>query len=151
VNPKFALSLIEAVDTHPLRMSVLRPGLPAEKSYFIGDDLITTFHLGIQDTETKKIVCNGTFMLNECPYFPELNAAYRLRGMATDPNYRGLQLGRHLLQKAEEEIKNRGGTFLWFNARLSAFGFYQKLGYESVGDLFDIADIGAHQVMYKRL
>lgn len=151
MNSKFALSLIETTDTYPLRMSVLRPGLPAEKSQFAEDHLISTFHLGIQDTETKKIVCNGTFMLNDCSYFPELTPAYRLRGMATDPEYRGLQLGRFLLQKAEEEIKNRGVHFLWFNARISAFGFYQKLGYESVGELFDIADIGAHRVMYKQL
>lgn len=147
----FKTEFISAAETFNLRSRVLRPGLPTELSHFPGDEASTTIHLGIRDSETSEVICNGTLMQNICPLFPEHTTAYRLRGMATDPNYQGKGLGKILIAFAEEVLKKKQISFFWFNARQSAFGFYEKCGYQMTGELFDIPTVGPHKVMYKIL
>jgi GNAT superfamily N-acetyltransferase len=143
------LQHITAEETLPLRSTVLRPGQPIEDCRYKEDSLATTFHLGA--LIDGKIVCNGTFMKDVCSHFTTENNAYRLRGMATDPDFRGLQLGSKLLKAAEDILRLRGCKLLWFNARETAFVFYEKSGFVAVGDLFEITTIGPHKVMYKWL
>ena len=140
---------ITANETLALRSSVLRPGRDIEECRYPEDLLPTTFHLGgmVED----KIVCTGTFMKDICAYFPTEDSAYRLRGMATQPEFRGLQMGSGILKKAEKILSQRGCKLLWFNARESAFLFYEKNGFLYQGEMFDIAHIGPHKVMYKWL
>jgi predicted GNAT family N-acyltransferase len=45
----------------------------------------------------------------------------------------------------------RAGHMIWCNARLSAVRFYEKLGFETRGDEFDIPDVGPHVVMWRTL
>ena len=40
-----------------------------------------------------------------------------------------------------------GGRRVWCNARLSAAGFYERVGFGRVGGVFEIAGIGPHAVM----
>jgi hypothetical protein len=40
---------------------------------------------------------------------------------------------------------------MWFNARETAIGFYEKSKYQKVGDGFKIADIGIHYVLFKKM
>ncbi len=141
--------LISDDETIDLRSRVLRPGQPIQACRYTEDKLSTTFHLGIKHNGI--VICNGTFILNVCSFFPQEQSAYRLRGMATDPEYRGLHLGSHLLKKAEQLLIEKQCHLLWFNARESAFPFYEKNGYTAIGDLFDIPTIGPHKVMYKWL
>lgn len=136
-------------ETIDLRSRVLRPGQPLTACRYAEDKLNSTFHLGIKDGAT--VICNGTFILNSCHFFPDELSAYRLRGMATDPNYRGLQLGSKLIQAAENILQKRNCNLLWFNARESAFAFYEKNSFSSIGEIFDIPTIGPHKVMYKWL
>ena len=145
------VEIISASETIDLRSRVLRPGLPTELSVFEGDQDPSTIHLGLRDSLTNKIVCNGTLMINVCSYFPEFQNAYRLRGMATDPAFQQKGLGKILITAAENLLKQKQIPFFWFNARQSAFGFYEKCGYQMIGELFDIPTVGAHKVMYKIL
>jgi GNAT superfamily N-acetyltransferase len=149
----FTVKIITAHETLPLRSRILRPSQPIENSAYNEDSLDSTFHLGVisNDGLNDKIVCNGTFMKDICPVFKSQTTAYRLRGMATDPDFRGRQLGSRLLSEAEKILKEKGCHFLWFNARESAFEFYKKNGYQTVGDMFDIPTIGPHKVMYRHL
>jgi GNAT superfamily N-acetyltransferase len=140
---------ITAEETLPLRMSVLRPGQPIENGRYKEDSFPTTFHLGA--LIEGKIVCNGTFMKDVCSHFIAEDSAFRLRGMATDPDFRGLQLGSRILKEAEGILRLRGCKLLWFNARESAFVFYEKNGFVALGDIFDIPTNGPHKVMYKWL
>ena len=55
------------------------------------------------------------------------------------------------MSKAIEEIKKRNGDFLWCNARLIAVEFYKKTGFSSIGEQFNISEIGPHYFMYKKL
>ena len=140
---------ITACETLALRSSVLRPDRGTDESRYPEDSLATTFHLG--GFVKGQIVCVGTMMKDICTYFPAETTAYRLRGMATDPGFRGLQLGSRLLLAAEEILRSRRCKLLWFNARESAFKFYEKNGFLYQGEMFDIANIGPHKVMFKWL
>ena len=139
------IKLISAEDTYEIRKRMLRKNIPlTEKTE--GDFEENTFHLGafIDD----KLVSVATFVENKNSHFQ--GNQYRLRGMATGENYQGKGLGRKLILKAEEILKERKVDVLWFNARVVALDFYKKLGYKTIGEEFDIQYIGGHFNMYKK-
>lgn len=140
---------IKAEETLDLRSRVLRPGQNLGLCRYAEDNLSSTFHFGV--LIENRIVCNGTFMQQAYEAFPKARLAYRLRGMATDPAFQGQGLGSSLLRKAEHELKIRKCDLLWFNARVSAEIFYQKLGFDVIDNIFDIPTIGPHKVMFKWL
>ena len=107
-----------------------------------------TFHLAcIYNNVT--ISC-ATFYPENNKFFPN-EKSYRLRGMATDTEYRKKGIGKKIMLEAFEEIKKKEGTLLWCNARLTAVEFYKKLGLQTIGKEFDISDIGPHYLMYKKM
>ena len=56
-----------------------------------------------------------------------------------------------LLKYCENYIQNNKGSVIWFNARETAIGFYEKSDYQKIGDGFEIADIGIHYLLFKKL
>ncbi|MFM6929817.1 MAG: GNAT family N-acetyltransferase [Bdellovibrio sp.] len=113
-----------------------------------GDDLATTFHFGL--FVAGKIISIATFIQEPYSEFAAEHP-YRLRGMATDPNYSGQGYGQALLRYGVEFLKEQSCDLLWFNARQGAFPFYEKLNFYYHGPLFEMKDIGPHKVMYKTL
>ena len=71
--------------------------------------------------------------------------------MAVLPEHQKKGFGERLLAHAEKRAREANTEILWFNARLHAIPFYEKFGYDRIGDPFDIGDIGTHYVMYKQL
>lgn len=143
------VSSISAEETLDLRSRILRPGQNLDVCRYSEDHLPTTFHLGIR--ENNRVICNGTFIQQGNSHFPEAKLPYRLRGMASDTRFQKQGLGSILLQKALIELKNRKCDVVWFNARVSAEGFYDKLGFQKIEETFDIPTIGPHKVMYRWL
>lgn len=140
---------IQAEDTIDLRSRILRPGQKIELCRYPEDHLPTSFHLGI--FEGTHVICNGTFIQQGNPHFPQAQLPYRLRGMASDKPYQGCGLGSTLLKEALVYLKKKSCDLIWFNARVSAEGFYKKLGYQKIDEIFDIPTIGPHKVMYQWL
>lgn len=60
----------------------------------------------------------------------------KMRQVAVDENHRGEEIGRQMVLYSEEYSKNSGYTTILLNARKSAVGFYEKLGYEMISDGF---------------
>lgn len=143
----FKVEMIPADKTIDLRMRVLRPLHPREAYEYAEDSLPTTFHVGV--LLNNQVVSNGTFMQQAQPQLPDAQQPYRLRGMATDPALQGHGLGRRIIEAAEIELIQRGCDLLWFNARVSAEGFYKKLGYIAIEYVFNIDTVGPHKIMYK--
>lgn len=73
---------------------------------------------------------------------------YRLRGMATDPEFQGQGAGSQLLVKGNEILSEKKVPVWWCNARISAAGYYEKAGLSQLGEPFEIEPIGMHKVMY---
>lgn len=112
-----------------------------------GDHDSDSIHLGVYDDD--KLVCTGSFMKNAKNDFT--GNQYQLRGMATAEACQGKGYGRILVKEAEAYFKARGIDLIWCNARVSALDFYRKLGYQTIGEVFDVPQIGPHFVMFKKL
>ena len=137
---------ISASQTYAIRKEVLRDGLDLPV-VFDGDTAVTSFHLGAFDQ--NELVAVSSYLKTNNPEFQK--EQYQLRGMATRPAHRGKGCGKAMLLKAEEMLQEKECQLLWFNAREVALNFYIKLGYQVLGDPFDIPVIGLHYVMFKKL
>jgi predicted GNAT family N-acyltransferase len=110
--------------------------------------LESTFHLGLVDEATSEITCILTCMEENHKNVP--SDAYRLRGMATNPKYRRQGHAKRLLEFAMEYLKKeKGMNYLWFNARVIAFPFYEAMGFEYMSEEFELEGIGPHREMFK--
>lgn len=67
--------------------------------------------------------------------------------MAVDTPYQNAGIGTMLVSASLRAVAGRAGRAVWCNARLSAMGFYEKLGFAQAGDPFAIEGIGEHVVM----
>ena len=124
---------LAARDTHPLRMAVLRDGTASDEVVFDGDELATTFHLGMRDD--GQLIAISSWMERRHPDFPT-RPGYQLRGMATDPARRGTGAGALLLTAGVERCRARGAALVWARARMSALGFYTRHGFETRGPTY---------------
>ncbi len=138
---------LTAAQTRPVRQHVLRPHQRAEELVYPGDDAHDTFHLGAVDGDVVLAILS-MYRHAQPPTDPMGEPrAWRIRGMASMPAARGTGLGRQLVEHARDRVWDIARDPIWCNAREHAFGFYQKLGFEIVGDIFEIEGIGPHAVM----
>jgi predicted GNAT family N-acyltransferase len=136
----------------PLRTRVLRPHLgPGQLARYDEDALDSTCHYGVVDG-SGAILAVATFLDRPCPLDPT-TPAVQLRGMAVDEAHRDQGLGARLLEAVMPRLALRFSEreLVWCNARLRAASFYRRLGFETAGDPFEIAGIGPHYLMWRRL
>ena len=69
--------------------------------------------------------------------------------MATDYYFQRRGYATELMRNSFKELKKKGCDILWCNARLVAVEFYKSIGFQFIGELFDIPKIGPHYYMYK--
>jgi len=138
---------ITAIETFLVRHPVLRKGKPIESCQFEGDDLNTTKHFGLY--EDSNLV--GVISIFECKsvLFNE-KKQFQIRGMAVLENFQKKGFGEALMHHAELALQKEKANLIWFNARKTALGFYEKLGYRIIGDPFEIENVGIHYLMYKK-
>jgi predicted GNAT family N-acyltransferase len=139
---------IKASDTYHLRHTVLRPQQTLEDCKYEGDEDATTIHLGA--FWEGNLISIGTFLQASHPEL-EGELPYQLRGMATDPNYRRQKAGSSLMTYAQDLLRSKGSDLLWCNARYGVKDYYKHMGFEEIGEVFEIAPIGPHIVMFKKL
>ena len=130
---------IAPVDTHPLRRTVLRDGTASDQVVFDGDDLPTTFHLGVRDT--GGVIAISTWIERPHPELPD-RPGYQVRGMATEPGRRGEGLGSRLLLAGVERCASIGVEVVWARARITALPFYERHGFETSGPAYTDATTG---------
>ena len=141
---------ISAQVTYPIRQQVLVPTHNLKKAKFENDDdEDISFHLGA--FKNSKLVSVASFFYERNPIFEDLHQ-YQLRGMATLPENQGQGLSSELLTTAFPIIKQNFCTLLWCNARESAIGYYEKVGFKKHSDMvFQVDDIGPHVLMSKKI
>jgi len=76
---------------------------------------------------------------------------WRVRGMATAPEYRGRGTGAAILEALVDHARAQGATRVWCNARTPALSLYARAGFEPESEEFDIPGIGPHVVMARRV
>lgn len=140
---------LDTLSIRALRYKVLWPHKNGIEACVIEpDNLPTTFHMGA--IFNGKIVGTSTFIVDINEKFEEKNQ-YRLRAMATDPVVRGKGVGVKIIEAGIEELKNKNVKLLWCDARIIATGFYEKLNFKVLGDIYQVPDIGPHKLMYLEL
>ncbi|HMF71775.1 MAG TPA: GNAT family N-acetyltransferase [Flavitalea sp.] len=75
-------------------------------------------------------------MLGCCMLIKSDPSTVRMRQMAVLNNLQGKGIGRALMQFAENIARDLGYKKLTMHARVTAVGFYEKLGYSVVGKQF---------------
>ncbi len=139
---------IKRETTYQIRHHVLRQNQPFDSCKLETDNIAGTFHLGALLND--KLISIATF----CPEKQQAFTAerqMRLRAMATLDQYRKKGAGSAIISHAESVLKKDGIEILWCNARTSAQGYYDKLGFKTHGEVFAYPPIGPHIVMYKVL
>lgn len=111
-------------ETLPVRHKVLWPNESPEFCRVTGDD--DAFHFGIMIDEN--IVCVASIYI-------DANRA-RLRKFATLPSFQGHGVGSFMLEHVITTLQKQGITYLWFDARESAIGFYRRFGFSTNGERF---------------
>ncbi|BAO55182.1 GNAT family N-acetyltransferase [Nonlabens marinus] len=144
---------ISALETYGVRHPVLRAGRPLEDCAMEGDELETTFHLGAYDDHLHVGV--ATFLKSsaaESPIDPTSNLSfYQLRGMGVIPDHQGKGIGKQLVERGIDMLKKNKVDALWFNARIAAVPFYERLGFSTIGSTFEVEHVGTHYKMYRVL
>lgn len=127
--------------TYDLRLRVLRPFHTLLDCQFPKDN--ESVHFGVFDGE--KLISIVSAHPENSPLFAE-PTQWRIRGMATDPDYQGKGAGALALAALLEWGKEI--PLFWCNAREKAIPFYQKHKFQIASELFDMPGIGPHKVMW---
>jgi ribosomal protein S18 acetylase RimI-like enzyme len=143
---------VPAEATHDLRWRILRNRRPDASVIFPEDARPGVFHLAVRDDAAPDaVLAVASFSPEATPHRPGRTAVH-LRGMAVDEAFQRHGLGRLLVTTAVERLRVDGVAVLWCNARDSAIGFYERLGFEVAGEGFVLAGTGfAHHVMLRDL
>jgi len=134
-------------NTLALRSTVLRNGQPPETCILPTDREVGCFHLGYFVNE--QLVSIATFFPEDHPdYGP---GGYRLRGMASDNAFSGKGYGGSVIKFAIDELTSVNASYIWCNTRSTAVGFYTKLGFSLISEMFDVPGIGPHYNMLRKI
>jgi len=152
-----AIEGVPAAGVRPLRHAVLRPGQPAERLVYPGDDDESSLHLAVRDRES--VVSVASFYLEALPERVEVSLCglaagtpgLRIRGMATEPAHRSKGFGRALVDHGLRAMcaQHLGVRAAWCNARTTASGYYERVGFVVASRAFEMPDIGPHVVMVR--
>ena len=137
---------IQSSETYLVRQEVLRKGKPLETCHFEGDDEKTTKHFGIELNE-KIIGIVSVYQVNSQLFFDENQ--FQIRGMAVLEAHQQKGYGALLVERAEKYCFEKNASVIWFNAREKAVPFYEKNGYQTKGNSFEIPEVGTHFIMFK--
>lgn len=149
VDPEVTRALIHAVlrpYQPPAALDALLTGQIAFAAYPAGGaDDAGADHAGAQ------VVGTALVAPDPMPERPEAPDPWRLRGMATDPGWRGRGVGSAVLEAGIDHVRSVGGSVLWCNARTSARGFYERAGFGAIGAEWEFEGSGRHVRMWRDL
>ncbi len=142
------LKKIDAETTIPIRQKILRAGKPEKTCWFDGDMLDSTFHIGLY---IENVLAGIVSVYEKKSMLFSDEIQFQIRGMAVSQDFQNRGFGYQLIVFAENELKLLNCNLIWFNARISAVGFYEKMNYIPIGTSFIIENVGEHVVMFKKI
>jgi ribosomal protein S18 acetylase RimI-like enzyme len=128
-------------DTRALRQQVLRPHQTLAE--LASHEPRAAFAVGAFDSD--RLVGVGLIGPEGEP------GEWRVRGMATLPEFRGRGAGSAVLTALLDHARGHGATAVWANVRTPARAVYERAGLEVVSEEFELAEIGPHLVMRRPL
>ncbi len=162
MDSAFEVHVLRPEETRELRHRVLWPHKSsAEECVIDVDEADHATHLGVFMAESMPwgVVLEGRegVLVGVCSLFDQPctrcalpwggEDVLRLRVMGTLPEVRGQGAGAALIARARDEVVRRGKSVLWCDAREVAFGFYERLGFGFMSEMYDLPDVGPHRTM----
>ena len=142
---------INFLETILVRHAVLRANQDIITCQFDGDELETTIHFGC--FLENNLVGVASLYFKNCDLLKDdkkTSSQYQIRGMAVLENYQKMGIGKLLIDQCEKYVQEKHGDVIWFNARVAAVAFYEKVHYQKFGKVFIIENIGEHISMCRR-
>ncbi len=140
---------ISPEETRALRHKVLWPHIPLMNDCIIDiDHREDAIHLGTFIDE--RLVAIGTFFSMPSPKI-NFQRQYRLRAMASDPEFRGRHAARELVLYGIQMLRDKHVEVLWCDARIKAVSFYSSIGFQKIDAIYEVPMIGPHQFMWIEL
>jgi len=148
---RIGIKQLDIADIKQIRHKVLWQHKNSSEDCVIeADNLESTFHIGA--VKNGEVVGTSTFIIDPIAIGlkDEFNTKiqYRLRAMATSEKVKEEGIGKQIIEFAIEKLKQMKVELLWCDARLEATGFYNKMGFKTLGDVYDVPNIGPHKLMY---
>ncbi len=140
------VKIIDPHFTYDLRHRVLRPNQDLTACHYPLDYELSSLHVGAYLND--QLVSVASFFKENHPDLDE-RIQYRLRGMATDPDFRNRGAGSALIYFSEQYMVDKKADLWWCNARVSAATYYEKHSLQQLGEVFNLEPIGPHKVMVK--
>jgi ribosomal protein S18 acetylase RimI-like enzyme len=132
---------ISLAETRPLRHAVLRPHETLES--LTSHESSAAYAVGVFDDGA--LIAVGLVAPDGEP------GAWRVRGMATAAAARGRGAGTAVLDALVGHAVSGGASRVWCNARTPARSLYERAGFRTVSEEFELPDIGPHFVMERRM
>ncbi len=79
----------------------------------------------------------------------KLDDGIKIERMATKKEYRGIDISKGLINYVLNEIKKLKTKRIWMEAQIQAQEFYEKCGFETVSEPYDLYDILHIKMEYK--
>lgn len=103
----------------------------------------------IDDISIHFVIYDGNTAIGVCRIYDENNTGeYHVGRVAVRKEYRGKGIGKMLMDKAFEKIKELGGKCAVLSAQKQAQGFYESCGYKCTGK--EYLDQGCPHVEMRR-
>jgi ribosomal protein S18 acetylase RimI-like enzyme len=144
----FEIKPIQAEHTYALRQKVLMPDYSIEECGYQKDFDEDTLHIGAFKEEE---------LIGTASFFKETHEkikgkhAYRLRGLAIDPEHRNQLRGQTLLLLAENKLSQLEAETLWCTTLVNNVEYYQHLGFKETDFRFHVPSKGLNVLMVKSL
>jgi len=120
-------------DGDELRAQVLRPDGQKVASGAVQYEDADAIHLGaFRDGSLEAVVSFTPYDENGI----RTERVYQLRGAATRGETRGKGIGTQLISTGIEMCRRRNVSLIWCNGRSAARSFYERLGFQAVGEEF---------------
>ena len=151
-----SIDLAELDAVFELRRAVLRPWLTPEKARASYAGVEEHFHVAAK--AEGRVVGTAGFLTEAHPDYDGgvfRDKQWRLRGMATEPAFQGRGLGSRILCFGIDELARRltargeARAVLWCSGRIRAQSFYERHGFQAVGEIFETPGTGPHYVFWR--
>lgn len=139
------LRLITALETQPLRRQELYAQDEREDVSYPGDTDARAIHIGA--FVGASLVAVVSFLPQD---LPSRTGGFRIRGLVVLAAVNRRGLGRSLIEFGIPLVKEAGATYIWCNARENSIPFFERLGFTSISDLFDVEATGLHRRMVRK-
>ncbi len=101
-------------------------------------------HLAITANSTHRVLAYGRLAQTS-------RMQFQIYQMVVEPECQGQGLGKTILQALTEAAIQRGASLLTLDARVAKMQFYQKLGFEPVGEVFPSSRTGIPHIKMQKI